>query len=313
MSFPLAFPHTGPGAEADAEPHAAHAFQIQRAQGFHGIVEPFVVRSREGQNGGQQGLDAHVQTAVFQQKGHAVRQTLVTPRQNAKEVLKRSGRLRHERHDQRPVDALADPDGAPRHHVSLARPELRPEIRVDDVMQFLSFARIRVGQPQRQSITGHKSLPCPAGELRRDAHADVPQGFVRRKRIGQQIRLPEGVQHAGQKAVVRVVQSGDGTGNLLTARECRHFGHGGVAFLQSGLSQRIRQHGRPRPQHNPACFPSAVAFQGIAPILQQGANVQAEVFGRQTRRLKQFGNAFPAAFRVIFKDHLKRVTRLGKC
>ena len=40
--------------------------------------------------------------------------------------------------------------------------------------------------------------------------------------------------------------------------------------------------------------------------------MQAEVFGRQARRLKKLGNAFPAAFRVIFKDHLKRVPRLGE-
>ncbi len=172
---------------------------------------------------------------------------------------------------------------------------------------------IGVGQAKRQRIAGNKGQPRPAGELRRDAHADVPQGFMRRKRIRQQIRLPERIKNAGEKAVVRVVQSGDGTGNLLTARECGHLGHGRITLFQSGLAQGIGQHGRPRPQHDPALFQGAIAFQGIAPILQQGADVQAEVFGRQTRRLKQFGNAFPAAFRVIFKDHLKRVTRLGKC
>ena len=50
----------------------------------------------------------------------------------------------------------------------------------------------------------------------------------------------------------------------------------------------------------------------MAPILQQRADMQAEVVRRQTGRLEQFGNAFPAAFRVIFKDHLKGVSRFGK-
>ena len=40
--------------------------------------------------------------------------------------------------------------------------------------------------------------------------------------------------------------------------------------------------------------------------------MQAEVVRRQARRLEQFGNPFPAAFRVIFKDHLKGVPRFGK-
>ena len=312
MSLPFTFPHTGPGAEADAELHAAHAFQIQRPQCFHGVVEAFVVRVCEGQNSGQQRLEAHVQAAVFQQEGHAVRQTLVPSRQNAEKVLEGFGRLRHERHNQRSIDALAYSDCVPRHHVPLARPELRSEVRVYDVMQFLSFARIGVRQTERQRIAGHKRLPCPAGELRRDAQADVPQGFMGRERPGQQIRLPEGVQHTSQKTVMRVMQRGDGTGNLLAARERRYFGHGRVALLQSRLPQCVGQYGGPRPENNPACFQGAIALQGMAPILQQRADVQAEVVRRQTRRLEQFGNAFPAAFRVIFKDHLKGVPRFGK-
>ena len=155
MSLPFTFPHTGPGAEADAELHAAHAFQIQRPQCFHGVVEAFVVRVCEGQNSGQQRLEAHVQAAVFQQEGHAVRQTLVPSRQNAEKVLEGFGRLRHERHNQRSIDALAYSDCVPRHHVPLARPELRSEVRVYDVMQFLSFARIGVRQTERQRI-----MPC---------------------------------------------------------------------------------------------------------------------------------------------------------
>ena len=312
MSLPFTFPHTGPGAEADAELHAAHASQIQRSQGFHGIVEAFVVRVCERQNRGQQRLEAHVQATVFQQEGHAVRQTLVPSRQNAEKVLEGFGRLRHERHNQRSIDTLSDSDGAPRHHVSLTRPELRFEIWVDDVMQPVFCAYVRVGQAERQGIAGHKRPPCPTGELRRDAQADVPQGLMRRERPGQQIRLPEGVQHTCQKTVVRVMQGGDGTGNLLTARKCGHFGHGRVAFLQRRFPQGVGQHGGPRPQHNPACFQSAVALQGMAPILQQRADAQAEVLRRQTGGLEQFGNPFPAAFRVIFKDHLKRVTRLGE-
>ena len=312
MSLPFTFPHTGPGAEADAEFHAAHAFQIQCAQGFHSIIETFVVRVCERQNRGQQRLEAHVQAAVFQQEGHAVRQTLVPSRQNAEKVLEGFGRLRHERHNQRPIDALAYSDCAPRHHVPLARPELRSEVRVQDVMQFLSFARIGVRQTERQRIAGHKRLPCPVGELRRDAQADVPQGLMRRERPGQQIRLPEGVQHTCQKTVMRVMQGGDGTGNLLTTRKCGHFGYGRVAFLQRRLPQGVGQHGGLRPQHNPACFQSTVALQGMAPILQQRADMQAEVVCRQARRLKKLGNSFSAAFRVIFKDHLKGVPRFGK-
>ena len=179
-------------------------------------------------------------------------------------------------------------------------------------MQFLSFARIGVRQTERQRIAGHKRLPCPAGELRRDAQADVPQGLMRRERPGQQIRLPEGVQHTCQKTVMRVMQRGDGTGNLLAARERRYFGHGRVALLQSRFPQGVGQHGRPCPQYNPAFFKGAVALQRMAPILQQRADMQAEVVRRQTGRLEQFGNAFPAAFRVIFKDYLKRMARLGE-
>lgn len=211
MSVLFIFPHTGPGAEADAELHAAHAFQIQRAQGFHGIIETFVVCVCERQNRGQQRLEAHVQAAVFQQEGHAVRQTLVPSRQNAKEVLKRLGCLRHEGHDQRPIDALAYSDCAPRHHVPLARPELCSEVRVQDVMQCLSFARVRVRQTERQGIAGYKRPPCPVGELRRDAQADVTQGVMRRERPGQQIRLPEGIKNTSKKAIVRVMQGGDST------------------------------------------------------------------------------------------------------
>ena len=260
MSLPFTFPHTGPGAEADAEFHAAHAFQIQRAQGFHSIIETFVVRVCERQNRGQQRLEAHVQAAVFQQEGHAVRQTLVPSRQNAEKVLEGFGRLRHKRHNQRPIDTLSDSDGAPRHHVPLARPELRSEVRVQDVMQFLSFARVRVRQTERQGIAGHKRPPCPVGELRRDAQANVTQGVMRRERPGQQIRLPEGIKNTSKKAIVRVMQGGDGTGNLLTTRKCGHFGHGRVAFLQRRLPQGVGQHGGPRPQHNPACFQSTVAL-----------------------------------------------------
>ena len=179
-------------------------------------------------------------------------------------------------------------------------------------MQPVFCAHVRVGQAERQGIAGHKSLPCPTGELRRDAQADVPQGFMSRERPGQQIRLPEGIKNTGEKAVVRVMQGGDGTGNLLAARKCGHFGHGCVAFLQRRLPQCVGQHGGPRPQHNPACFQSAVALQGMAPILQQRADMQAEVVRRQTRRLEQFGNPLPAAFRVIFKDHLKRMARFGE-
>ena len=179
-------------------------------------------------------------------------------------------------------------------------------------MQFLSFACVRVRQTERQGIAGHKRLPCPTGKLRRDAQADVPQGLMRRERPGQQIRLPEGIKNTSEKAVVRVMQCGDGTGNLLTARKRGHFGHGRVAFLQRRLPQGVGQHGGPCPQHDPACFQSAVALQGMAPILQQRADVQAEVVRRQTGGLEQFGNPFPAAFRVIFKDHLKRMARLGK-
>ena len=54
---------------------------------------------------------------------------------------------------------------------------------------------------------------------------------MRRERVRQQIRLPEGVQHAGQKAVVRVMQGGDGTGDLLAAHKRGHFGHGRVTFF----------------------------------------------------------------------------------
>ena len=179
-------------------------------------------------------------------------------------------------------------------------------------MQFLSFARVRVRQTERQGIAGHKRPPCPVGELRRDAQANVTQGVMRRERPGQQIRLPEGIKNTSEKAVVRVMQGGDGTGNLLTTRKCGHFGHGRVAFLQRRLPQSVGQHGGPRPQYNPAFFKGAVALQRMAPILQQRADMQAEVVRRQARRLEQFGNPFPAAFRVIFKDHLKGMARFGK-
>ena len=179
-------------------------------------------------------------------------------------------------------------------------------------MQFLSFARVRVRQTERQGIAGHKHPPCPVGELRRDAQTNVTQGVMRRERPGQQIRLPEGIKNTSEKTVVRVMQGGDGTGNLLAARERRYFGHGRVALLQSRLPQGVGQHGGPRPQHNPACFQSTVALQGMAPILQQRADMQAEVMRRQARRLKKLGNSFSAAFRVIFKDHLKGMARFGK-
>ena len=90
-------------------------------------------------------------------------------------------------------------------------------------MQPVRLARIRVGQTKRQSVAGHKGLPVAVGELRGDAHADVPQRLMGRERIRQQIHLPEGVQHTGQKAVVCVMQGGDGAGDLLTARKRGHF------------------------------------------------------------------------------------------
>ena len=179
-------------------------------------------------------------------------------------------------------------------------------------MQPVFCAHVRVGQAERQGIAGHKRPPCPVGELRRDTQANVTQGVMRRERPGQQIRLPEGIKNTSKKAVVRVMQCGDGTGNLLTTRKCGHFGHGRVAFLQRRLPQGVGQHGGLRPQHNPACFQSTVALQGMAPILQQRADMQAEVVRRQARRLKKLGNSFSAAFRVIFKDHLKGVPRFGK-
>ena len=50
----------------------------------------------------------------------------------------------------------------------------------------------------------------------------------------------------------------------------------------------------------------------MAPILQKRTDVQAEIVRRQTGRLEQFGNPFPAVFRVIFKERLDRMARLGK-
>ena len=44
-------------------------------------------------------------------------------------------------------------------------------------------------------------------------------------------------------------------------------------------------------------------------ISQNGA---AYGLSRGTRRLEQFGNPFPAVFRVIFKERLDRMARLGK-
>ena len=90
MGLLFIFPHTGPGAEADAEFHAADAFQIQCAQCFHGVVEAFVVRVCEGQNRCQQRLETHVQAAVFQQEGNAVRQSFITPGKYPEEFLKKN-------------------------------------------------------------------------------------------------------------------------------------------------------------------------------------------------------------------------------
>ena len=50
----------------------------------------------------------------------------------------------------------------------------------------------------------------------------------------------------------------------------------------------------------------------MAPIFQQRADVQAQILRRQTGRLEQLGNTFSAAFRVVFKDHLERMARLGE-
>ena len=103
---------------------------------------------------------------------------------------------------------------------------------------------------------------------------------MRRKRIDQQIHLPEGIQYAGQETVVCVVQSGNGARNLLAARNCRHFGHGNIPFFQSCFPQCVRQHGRTRPEYEPAGFQGTIPLQSLAPIIQQRAYVQTKILDR---------------------------------
>ena len=268
-------PHAGPGAEADAELHAAHAFKVQRSQHIHSLVEALVIRGGKSKKRGKQRSQPHTQTSVLDKKGDAVRQTLIPPGKNAEQLLKGLRGLRHEGHDQRPVNPVSDADGVPGEQLPFFRPELRPEIRVQHIVTLIPCLRVR--QTKRQRIAGNEGFPVPACQLRGDARSDVPQGRMGRQRPCQQIRLPESIQNARQKAVVRIMQRGDGTGNLLTSRNGRSLRHGGSPLFQCRFPQRIGKHRRPCPQNQPACFQSAISFQGISPVIQKTADMQAKI------------------------------------
>ena len=312
MGFLLGIRYAGPGAEADAEPDAAYTFKVQLFQGIDGLIELFVVRRAEGQDGREQGPETHVQASVFQQKGNAVRQSFITLGKYPEKFLKRFRRLGHERHDERPEYSVADAYGVAGNQFSLTGPELCLEIRVQHVMQPVRPACVGVRQTQRQGIAGYERPPVPTGHFRGNAQADVTQSLMGRKGMHQQVNLTESVHHAGQKTVMGVMQRSYGAGYLLTSRNRRHLGHGGIAFLQGCFPQGIRQNGGPCPKNEPAGFQSAVALQRGSPVIQQRADMKAQILCRQPGRTQKFGNSGSAAFRVVLKNDLKQVPRLGK-
>ena len=173
------------------------------------------------------------------------------------------------------------------------------------------FARVRVRQTERQGSPG-----TSARHARLVNSGAMHRRMSRRASCAVSGQASKSACRKASRTPVRkplcVMQVCDSTGNLLTARKCGHFGHGRVAFLQRRLPQGVGQHGGPRPQHNPACFQSAVTLQGMAPIFQQRADMQAEGCVPSGATAQELGNSFSAAFRVIFKDHLKGVPRFGK-
>ena len=121
--------------------------------------------------------------------------------------------------------------------MSLTRPELRLEIRVDDVVQQFRRRCARIGQAQRQRIARNTRLPVTIREVRVNTEADVPQRFVRRERVDQQFRLTKGVQNAGDKTVVGIMQGGDPCGHLLATRLHGSFAHCREPRLERGFAQ----------------------------------------------------------------------------
>ena len=135
---------------------------------------------------------------------------------------------------------------------------------------------------------------------------------MRRQHVGEQIRMAEGVQNARQKAHVRVVQHRHGPHDVLAAVRRGNLAHGLRGLFLGFFPQAVRQHGRPRPEHQRTRLNGAVAPERVRPVVKQRPDMQAEIFRRQIGRREKLPDAFPACLRIVFKDALHVMAGLGE-